>query len=50
MNVQELIDTLADIKDKSGEVYMRIGGLPLCNVDKIELDDLGDVILFEDNA
>ncbi len=47
MNVQELIDTLSDIKDKSSEVYMRIGGLPLMEVGMITIEYDSTVILSD---
>lgn len=49
MTVQELIDKLKTVDDKSASVYMRIGGLPLVDVTAFEIDTLGDIILFEDD-
>ncbi|AMR34163.1 hypothetical protein A0256_23280 [Mucilaginibacter sp. PAMC 26640] len=49
MTVQELIDELQDCNHLNATIYMRIGGLPLVNVDKIEIDKSGYVILYEDN-
>ena len=49
MTTQELIELLSKITDKSTNVYMRIGGLPLVEVTDMEVDKAGDIILFELN-
>lgn len=47
MTVQELIDELIKVTDKSEPVFIRVGGLPFLDVGSVTIDTDGSVILSD---